>query len=256
MAKSQGSYVWYDLATSDVNAAGKFYSDVVGWTVKDSGMPGMDYRLFNMGEAGVAGLMTLNADAKAMGVPPMWLGHIRVDNVDDMAAKAKSLGGSIQNAPQDIPGVGRFAIIADPHGAVFSIFSASSEPQVELTINTPGNIGWHELYAGDGAAAFAFYSALFGWTKDQAMDMGEMGVYQLFAQDGVAIGGMMTKPPQIPMPSWLYYFNVDSASAAVERIENAGGKVLNGPMEVPGPMWTVQAMDPQGAAFAVVATAR
>ena len=106
-------------------------------------------------------------------------------------------------------------------------------------------------------SAFAFYSKLFGWTKTEAMDMGEMGVYQLFATGGsTAAGGMMTKMPETPAPFWLFYFNVDSADAALKRVNDGGGKVINGPMEVPGPMWIVQALDPQGAMFAMVAPQR
>jgi predicted enzyme related to lactoylglutathione lyase len=101
-----------------------------------------------------------------------------------------------------------------------------------------------------------FYSDLFGWTKADTVDMGPMGIYQLFAAGGDAIGGMMTKTPQSPAPFWLYYFNVDAIDAAVERITAAGGKVIQGPHEVPGGSWIVQALDPQGALFALVATKR
>ncbi len=98
---------------------------------------------------------------------------------------------------------------------------------------------------------------MFGWTKSDAMDMGPMGVYQLFKTGGeYAAGGMMTKPPAIPVPYWGYYFNVPAIDAAVERVTKAGGKILNGPMEVPGGQWIIQGMDPQGAAFALVAPKR
>ena len=70
---------------------------------------------------------------------------------------------------------------------------------------------------------------------------------------GPAIGAMMTKPPALPVPFWGYYFNVPSIDAGTEKIKAGGGKILNGPMEVPGGQWIVQAMDPQGAAFSLVA---
>ena len=116
----------------------------------------------------------------------------------------------------------------------------------------PGHVGWRELHAGDGPAAFDFYARLFGWTKDEAMDMGPMGVYQLFAAGGQAIGGMMTKTAETPAPYWLYYFNVEAVDAAIARVKAAGGQLLNGPMQVPGGSWIAQCMDPQGAMFAVV----
>ncbi|TCL76036.1 VOC family protein [Rhizobium sp. BK251] len=257
MSDSHGKFVWYELMTTDMVAAEVFYREVVGWNAKDAGMTDMKYLMFTAGDLPVAGLMLLPDAAKAMGMPPAWIGYIHVDDVDTTAADLVSAGGVVHRPAEDIPGVGRFSIVADPHGAVFSIFKSSmTEPPPPVAMDTPAHVGWHELYAGNGAAAFAFYSDLFGWTKDQALDMGPAGIYQLFAHNGQAIGGMMTKPPEMPMPGWAFYFNVPSIDAAVERVKLSGGKVLNGPMEVPGGSWIIQCTDPQGALFALAAPAR
>ena len=120
----------------------------------------------------------------------------------------------------------------------------------------PGHVGSHELYASDWESAFAFYAGQFGWTKATSVDMGPMGTYQLFAAGGDPIGGMMTKPQSMPSPAWQYYFNVGEIDAAVARVTSNGGQVLHGPHEVPGGSWIVQAMDPQGAMFALVAPRR
>src|SRR3712207_2425474 len=115
--------------------------------------------------------------------------------------------------------------------------------------------GWHELHAADGAAAFEFYASMFGWTKSDALDMGPLGTYQLFATGGgpKAVGGMMTRvQPQMP-PAWLFYFNTDSIEAAQRRVREGGGAVLHGPHQVPGGSWIIQCRDPQGAYFALVA---
>jgi uncharacterized protein len=155
--------------------------------------------------------------------------------------------------PTDIPNIGRFAMVADPQGAVFNLFKPVSDmPPPPPDPATPGLVGWHELMAADGEKAFAFYADLFGWTKDEAIDMGAMGRYQLFAAGGAAIGGMMTKPADVPAPFWGYYFQVDAIGAALERLKAASGKVINGPMEVPGGSWIVQGVDPQGAMFSLV----
>jgi predicted enzyme related to lactoylglutathione lyase len=140
---------------------------------------------------------------------------------------------------------------------VFFVLVLTENAPPPLTPGTPGSIGWHELCALDWQAAFAFYEKLFGWSKDQAIDMGPMGTYQLFKTGGeYAAGGMMTKPAAIPVPYWGYYFNVEAIDAAAARVTAAGGKILNGPMEVPGPMWVVNCMDPQGAVFSLVAPKR
>lgn len=247
------TFVWYELMTSDLDAAEKFYGDVVGWSMKDAGMPGMRYTLAQVGESSVAGLMKIPQDASDAGARPGWIGYVGVDDVDAYAARVKAKGGQIHREPADIPGVGRFAIVADPQGVMFALFKGAGTPPPPAAPGTPGHAGWHELHALDGAKAFDFYSGLFGWTKDQTMDMGPMGVYQLFAMGGPAAGGMMTKMPQSPAPFWIYYFNVPEIRAAEARVKSGGGQVINGPMEVPGGSWIVQCIDPQGAMFALVA---
>ena len=122
---------------------------------------------------------------------------------------------------------------------------------------TPGTIGWRELYTTDLDGGFNFYKKLFGWTKVNDMDMGPMGVYRIFDQGEhkeMGDGGMMTKAPHIPVSCWNFYFNVDSIKAAIKRVESGGGKVLNGPMQVPGGAWVIQGQDPQGAMFSLVSS--
>lgn len=261
MATPQGAFVWYELMTSDPDAAAAFYAKVVGWTAADSGMPGMKYTLVNAGPDQIGGIMAIPDEAKAMGAQPGWEGYIAVADVDAAAARITAAGGATHHPPDDIPGIGRFAVMADPQGATFMIFrGAPGDEPPPAAPDAPGHVGWHELNAGDGASAFDFYAAQFGWIKHDAMDMGPAGVYQLFGLAGSesknSIGGMMTKMPETPRPHWLYYFNVDAIDAAVGRIASAGGKVVNGPMEVPGGSWIVNAVDPQGAMFALVAPKR
>ncbi|MES2292432.1 MAG: VOC family protein [Pseudomonadota bacterium] len=250
-------FFWHELMTTDVKAAEKFYGDVVGWKAADSGAPGQQYTLFNVGDRGVAGMLAITPDMAKHGARPGWLGYIAADDVDQAVARLKQEGGKVYIEPQEVPGIIRFAMVADPQGAPFYIAKGLvANPPPPLASGTPGTVGWNELMTSDGQAAFAFYSKMFGWTKDQAMDMGPMGTYQLFAAGGPAIGAMMNKPATIPVSFWGFYFNVPAIDAGVERIKAGGGKILNGPMEVPGGQWVVQAMDPQGAAFNLVAPKR
>jgi uncharacterized protein len=257
MSANQGKFVWYQLMTSDTLAAESFYTRVVGWSANDGGMPGGGYTIFSAGSNMIGGLMAITDEACAMGVKPCWSGYVGVDDVDAYAERVKAAGGAVHRPGADIPGVGRFAVVADPHGALFILFKGNDQPdQTPPAPGTPGTVGWHELYAGDGASAFAFYAGLFGWTKGDALDMGPMGIYQLFATGGEPVGGMMTKMPEMPVPFWLYYFNVDAIDAALERVTQNGGKALMGPHQVPGGQWILQCMDPQGAMFALVAGQR
>jgi predicted enzyme related to lactoylglutathione lyase len=216
----------------------------------DSSMPGMTYSILKAGDVMVGGMMPIPAGS---GLSPMWTGYIYSPDVDADAKRAEKLGGKVCRAPDDIPGVGRFAVIADPGGAMFNLFKPNSDQRpADVPLGTPGHIGWRELQAGDGEKAFAFYSSLFGWTKDQAIDMGPIGIYQIFAINGKMAGGMMTKTPDTPQAHWLYYFNTDAIGAAGERVKKAGGQITSGPMQVPGGDWVAHARDPQGAAFALV----
>ncbi|GLR51417.1 VOC family protein [Shinella yambaruensis] len=257
MHKDYGMFCWYELMTPDVPAAERFYASVVGWSMRDSGMKGMDYILAYAGESQVAGLMTLPAEAE--GMPPMWMGYIFTDRIEETLRDIEANGGKICRQPQDIPGIGRFAVASDPHGAVFSLFSTEDEGPDRPAMMTPGHIGWNELMAGDLDSAWDFYARTFGWTKDTAVDMSDagLGTYQTFAvRGGDAIGGMMTNPPGSPMPFWGYYFVVEGLDAAGKRVTDGGGQIVMGPMEVPGGAWILNCVDPQGAFFSLVAMAR
>ena len=246
------SFFWYELMTTDVPAAETFYRNVVGWNSQPFESSGIDYVVFNAGERAVCGLMLLPEEAKAMGTPPCWMGYIHAKDVDAATASVKKAGGTVHREPSDIPEVGRFSVVADPQGAAFMLMTPQGPDQEPLAPDAAGNVGWRELYTTDWQAAFGFYSTQFGWTKDEAMEMGEMGTYQVFAIDGQQAGGMMNKPPQMPAPAWTFYFTVDDINAATERVKAGGGTVLLGPLEVPGGSWMIQAQDPQGAIFALV----
>ena len=255
MASAQRQFAWYELMTTDIDAAKSFYSNIIGWGTQAPPSTGIDYTLFTTAEAPVAGMMTLPDSVKAMGVPPCWTGYIGVDDVDATVAAVKRLGGHVRVEPMDIPSVGRFAVVADPQGAVFALLAwlkpgSNGHPEA----GSPGRVGWHELLAVDWEKAFGFYSELFGWEKGESHDIGAMGTYQLFTVNGQPIGGMFNKPPMVPVPFWLYYVNVKGVDAAAERVKAGGGQIVNGPMEVPGGSWIVQCFDPQHAMFALVGT--
>lgn len=240
-------FVWFELVTPDTKAAEAFYTAVVGWTTEASSGPAGPYTIFKAGDFHVGGMLEMKD------VPAGWLGYLGVDDVDAFAKKVEAAGGAVHKAPQDIPGVGRFAVVADPQGAMFILFKGSLDaPPPRPAPMSPGSLGWAELHAADWEKAFDFYAPLFGWVKHDAVPMGEMGVYQTFGPDTAAIGGMFSNHAPAPMPYWLYYFGVEGVDSAVERIKTHGGQVLMGPVEVPGGAFVVNAMDPQGGLFAVL----
>jgi predicted enzyme related to lactoylglutathione lyase len=253
----EGRFGWYDLVTRDVEAAKAFYTRVVGWGIQEWGEGPSAYPMWTAGGVPMGGVGPLPPEMAEAGVPPHWMAHVAVEDVDAAAPRAEGMGGRIVEGPTDIPEVGRFAVIADPQGAVLSLFRPRGG-EMQADMRKPGFVGWNELHARDHEAAWEFHSSLLGWKRVDAMDMGEMGTYLLFGlrdqPEGEMVGAMFdgAKLNGTP-PHWLYYFNVDDIDAAVGRVNDAGGSVLNGPMEVPGGGRIAQCRDAQGGAFALFA---
>lgn len=246
-------FFWHECLTPDTEKAAAFYAAVVGYTPQPWPDPSMEYTVLSMGGDGVGGVAELAADAREMGVPPHWMGTVSVADADAIAARARELGGRVYMEPTDMPGVGRFAVLADPTGATFGILCPSDASSTPVDRDGLGRVSWNELWSADPAASWAFFQALFGWVETGTMDMGEMGLYRMYGRegDGRSMGGIAAKTPQMPASHWLFYLNVADADAAVAGVEAAGGKVVHGPHDVPGGGRTVQAVDDQGARFAV-----
>jgi predicted enzyme related to lactoylglutathione lyase len=246
-----GNFVWYEHMTKDPKAAMSFYGEVLGWKTQPFAEGGGDYTMWVASQGPLGGVMELPEQAAKMGARPNWMGHVQVTDVDATVALANKLGGKVYKEPSDIPTVGRFAVLADPQGAVFSVFKPASAMTLH-DVSKDGEFSWNELVTSDGEAGFKFYSELFGWKSIQEMDMGPMGIYRLYGIGEKQIGGMMTAPKGAPMPPmWIFYVNVNDLDGAIARATKMGAKVMNGPMEVPGGAHVAQLMDPQGAAFAM-----
>ena len=242
-AEIRGRFVWHELMTTDPQGAGAFYSKVLPWKTQPSGMP--DYTLWVSGKTQTGGLMA----QPVSGAPPSWLVYIGTPDVDATAAAAERLGGRVLKAPADIPNVGRFAVLADPQGAAFAIFKPG--PMPEGGGPPSSDFSWHELATSDLQGAVAFYSELFGWVRGPAHDMGPAGTYQLIEHGGEQVGGVYKVMDTSKAPHWLTYIRVASVDKAAAAAKAAGGRVTQGPMEVPGGSRIAQILDPQGGAFAV-----
>ena len=254
MANKHGDFIWYELMTSDPAAAERFYGAVLGWRTRlaAEGAP-VDYRIFGTGEADVAGLMAVPAEAAAAGMRPRWLGYVGVDDVDAAAAEIVRAGGAQHVPPTDIPGVGRFALVADPQGAAFYVMRGGTEgTSASFAPGKTGHCYWNELATTDQEAALAFYTAHFGWQRGDAMPMGEAGEYRFITHGGGPLGAVMARMPGGPPPAWTFYFGVADIDAAAAAVWGAGGTVHHGPAEVPGGMFIIVGGDPQGAVFGLV----
>ncbi|AKU93134.1 VOC family protein [Vulgatibacter incomptus] len=252
MSAESARFVWYDLMTTNLEQARSFYTDVIGWKTRQ--WSDGKYEMWLAGENPVGGIGELPDEAKKAGALPHWLGFASTRDVDATVKKAQGLDAQVLVPGTDIPDVGRFAVLADPQGAVFAVFASKETGEMGQS-QAAGNFSWAELNTTDWKAAWKFYSDLFGWKPTRSMDMGsEFGEYFMFGTDTEkSMGGMSNAASVMKAhPHWLHYINVKDIDGTVKKIEQKGGKVLNGPMEVPGGDRIAGCMDPQGAAFAIV----
>jgi predicted enzyme related to lactoylglutathione lyase len=251
-------FFWFDAMTPNVEASKKFYGAFTGWTTQ----PFMDgiYHVINAGPVGVGGFMSNKAmEPGQPDSPPMWLGYVHVTDVDATTKRAEKLGGKVMVAPRDIPTVGRFSVLTDATGVAFAVFKPTPPPGQQHDpgmSDKAGRICWAELYTTDHNKAWGFYSELFNWKRTESMDMEGMGKYDMFSfgpGEAKSMGGMMTV--KNAPPHWLFYITVKDVDAVAKQITGTGGKILNGPMDVPGGTRIAQCVDPQGLPFGIASGA-
>ena len=250
MVDQPARFAWYELLTTDVAAASDFYGKVVGWGATDASTPELAYTMLAAGEIPVGGLMDLPEEGRRLGATPRWLGYVLVDDIDATASQIRRRGGAVMLPPTD-SNIGRVSVVADPQKANFALVSGLTYGQPQSGgLDELGRVGWHELLAEDRNRVFDFYRELFGWQKDSG-ETDPADFYQLFSSAGQTIGGMLTKLPSVPQPCWLYYFNVDDIGTAAKRVNDGGGRILQGPIELTDGCWIARCADPQGALFAL-----
>jgi hypothetical protein len=243
-------FVWYELMTTDVAGARAFYTEVLGWDTREVSTLNPAYTFFGSKDVEIGGLMPLPEEATRQGATPRWLGYIGVDDVDKLTSQIMRSGGTIYVSPTET-NIGRIAVVADPDMAALALINRVQSGQHDKgALEQMGRVGWHELFTIDPNKAFAFYQELFGWQNADS-EIGAAHSYRLFSAGGEAVGGMFAKSEAESFSFWLYYFNVDDIDAAMQRVKAAGGRVFEGPIEVPGDTWVARCADPQGATFAL-----
>jgi uncharacterized protein len=250
MVDRHGRFAWYELLTTDTEAARAFYGRVLGWRTQDASTPRFSYSVFSAGETAVCGLMDLPQDASRMGATPRWVGYVEVDDVHGAADHLRRLGGAVLVPPTET-NIGLISIVADPQGATLALAQNLERRQPQAGFGDMGLVGWHELFAVDWTTAFAFYSELFGWRRADPDDVGSLKSYQVLSVGDRRFGGMFDKLPIAPFPFWLCYFNVPDIGVAARRVTEGGGRIAQGPTELPDLGWVVRCIDPQGAMFAL-----
>ncbi len=240
---NQGRFVWRELVVKNQTKASAFYEKVFGWNATTAEMGGgYRYTLLKNGDKDVGGLVAPPADRD---VPANWLTYITVDDVDAVAARVPSLGGSIVMAPYDVPSIGRVAIVADPQGAKFAAFQ-SLTPGATDTAPATHSFCWSQIVAKNVDAVVPFYTSLFGWTPSP---MGEGQV--LFSRGEEQVGSAMQSADTTKPTQWLNYVAVDSLAASTKKAQAAGAELVYGPVAVPAMGSFAVLADPTGAPIAL-----
>jgi predicted enzyme related to lactoylglutathione lyase len=244
-----GTFSWVDLSTTDVDGAKGFYSGLFGWEVEDRSGEWGSYTTARKDGKVVAGLSAQREDEAAMGIPTHWNSYVTVPSAEAVIGRVQENGGGVLAEPFDVLEEGRMAIVADPTGAVLSLWQAGNQHGAEL-VNAPGTFTWNELATHEPETAGEFWSGVFGWELEKVPGPVD---YWIIKNQGRSNGGIRRMGDEMPPDArahWLVYFGSDDAAATQQRGADLGGRVVVPRMEVPMGAFAVLT-DPQGGAFAV-----
>jgi hypothetical protein len=257
-----GQVTWHELMTPDPAAAQAFYAGVFGWRFDPGEVGGRSYDVILAGDTAVGGILGLDEAMQQAGAQPVWAAYAAVDDLAAAGAGVTARGGQVLMEGQRVPGMGSFALAADPEGAPFYLMHYDSAAPTAPTTATPpfppppGHCAWNELAAADPDRALGFYTGLLGWRQEGEMPMGEHGSYRFVHHGEQMIGAVMPVGDSGMAPGWTFYFVVPDIDAGAAAVRAGGGSVLHDPVEIPGGDYSLSALDPQGASFGVVGPRR
>jgi predicted enzyme related to lactoylglutathione lyase len=242
---------WVDLASDDAQASRAFYARLFGWRVDVNPDPLYGgYAIAKLGDMDVAGI----GPTQSPGAPSAWNFYIGTDDVDELARRVPSAGGTVAVQPYAVGDQGKSAVFQDPSGAYISSWQGTRMGGFQT--EGANAFGWAELNARGVGQAVPFYTKLFGWTT-KTSEMGEgQPPYTEFQLDGQSIAGAWDMNPMVPaeVPSyWQVYFSVDDVDGAFRKALDAGAREMLPPQDFPGGRFAIVS-DPQGASFGLLKT--
>jgi uncharacterized protein len=234
-----GLMTWHELVTSDVDAATRFYTELLGVELETADMGDFQYPMLRKDGRTHAGFVPKPAETQA---PSHWYPYIQADDVDATVEQAQDLGAQVYMGPAEVSERLRFAVLGDPHHATFGVMTWSEEPPT-------GVFAWDELYAEDVDAAKSFYGAIVGWTTSAAPFEG----YQFFDSGETHVGGLMKKTDELPHSAWGTHFATKDVDASTAHAQELGAAVVVPPMPLENVGRFSVLTDPTGAAFGLFA---
>jgi hypothetical protein len=237
-----------DVSVDDVPKAIAFYQALFGWDIELGAPEVGGYSIAHQDGRIVAAISPKMAGPDA---PTVWTTFLASDDVDATAAKIKGAGGQVLAGPMDVMAEGRMAVAMDPAGATFALWQGGNTTGLQVA-NEPGALVWNEHMSRDLDASKAFYQAVFGY-GDQ--DMSAEGFkYATLMVDGHEVGGIGEYPagtPEDASAAWATYFAVTDTDAALAKVTELGGRVVQPGSDTPFGRIGVVA-DNHGAVFSVI----
>ena len=244
VATRVGTFVWHEQVSSDPTQAQDFYGKLFGWGTEVFKPGEIDYAMISEGGQTHGGFSTAMEGAP----PPHWLGHVRVDDIDETIEKAKNAGGKLAAGPFDMEEVGRMAIIGDAQGAYLGIYQPAGESN-----DAEGVFVWDELGTNDVDGAQRFYEDVFGWTTtDMGSDFGGYRIFDRLQGSGRGHAGLMQLQDAAVPPMWVPYVGVEDTDSTVAKAQELGASTIVEPMDVPTVGRFAVIKDPQGAIFGII----
>ena len=245
-----GKFVWFEHLSNDLGTASAFYQSLFGWRTERIAMGAEQYPMIHNGAQAIGGLRPAPSGQRSY-----WLPYLSVRDVD-LSFRAVIAAGATQLAPPaDIGHFGRGAVIADPGGAVLSIWADAKADRADIDTTPVGDWFWTELWTPGERRALAFYETMFGFSHT-SMDMGGLGTYYVLNKDGKARAGIARSVDPKAHAMWLAYVKVSDADETAEKAAKLRGDVITSPRDVAGVGRLGVLVDPTGAALASIAPHR
>ena len=244
-----GKFIWFDLATAEIEKQKEFYGAVFGWTFRPIGNADDDYTLIVNGDHNVAGMFSVKPKEGA-NAGALWIGLMSTDNPASAITTVEQAGGAVHTPASTLANRGTYALLRDPEGALFGVMKSDSGDPPDKAAKI-GDFLWMDLFANQPAKVSEFYQQLAGYeiTKDEAKD----NVDRLFLNShGKARAGIVPLPEDANRAGWLPYIKVADVNETLKKISDAGGMVMVAPDEdlLDGNLAIFS--DPQGGVLGIV----
>jgi hypothetical protein len=245
MAYLHGKFMWFEHFSGDVPKARAFYSALFGWMTDPVAMGAGRYALIQNAGEGIGGFRTAQPGERSL-----WMSYLSVADVDAASKSAEAAGATVLMPPTDFPSVGRGATLADPTGAVFSVWKGTQEDPPDAEPVPPGAWYWNECWTPERDAALTFYEKAFGFTHETMTSI--QGPYRVLMKDGIARAGIMQATQPGPPAAWLPYVSVADCDATVKRAADLGAHIGLPPTDVPEVGRIAVFMDTSGAMIGII----